>query len=83
MADLKIRIYKRAETQPDTTITVPGAILNIAGRIIPKKAAAALQDKGVDLEELIKLSNNPDISGTILVVEEHKKQEKIVISLDP
>jgi hypothetical protein len=82
MADLKIRIYKGGESDPDTTVTIPGGVLKIASKLIPKQAAAALQEKGIDIEELITLSANPDFHGTLVEVEEHKKNEKIVISLD-
>jgi len=82
MADLNIRIYKGGETEPETTVTIPGGVLKIASKLIPKHAAAALQDKGIDIEELITLSANPDLHGTLVEVEEHKKNEKIVISLD-
>ncbi len=82
MADVKIRVFKGGEAQPDTTVTIPGSVLNVASKLIPKQAAAALQDKGIDLDELIKLSQNPEIQGTLVEVEEHKKNEKIVISLE-
>ena len=82
MADLKIRIFKHGKTQPETTITVPGRVLGIAGKLIPKKATKALQDKGINLDELIKLSNNSEINGTIVEIEDHNKDEKFVISLE-
>jgi len=82
MADLKIRVFKGGEAQPETTVTIPGGVLKVASKLIPKKAAAALQDKGIDLDELIKLSTNPEIHGTLVEVEEHKKNEKVVISLE-
>ena len=43
MADLKIRVFKNAE--PETTVTIPGGILKVARKLIPKQAVAALQDK--------------------------------------
>ena len=82
MADVKIRVYKDGEAQPETTVTIPGSVLNVASKLIPKKAVAALQEEGIDLEELIKLSQNPEVQGTLVEIEEHKKNEKIVISLE-
>ena len=82
MADVKIRVFKHGETQPETTVTIPGSVLNVASKLIPKRAAAALQDEGIDIDELIKLSQNPDVQGTLIEVEEHKKNEKIIISLE-
>ena len=82
MADIIIRVFKHGESQPETTITIPGSVLNVASKIIPKKAVAALQEEGIDLDELIKLSKNPDVRGTLVEIEEHKKNEKIIISLE-
>jgi hypothetical protein len=82
MADVKIRIFKRGEEQPETTVTIPGNVLKVASKLIPKHAAAALQEEGIDLEELIKLSQNPEVQGTLVEIEEHRKNERIVISLE-
>jgi hypothetical protein len=82
MADLKIRKFKHDKTQPATTITIPGSVLEIASKLIPKQTAAMLQEKGIDLDELIKLSANPEINGTVVEIEDHAKDEKIVISLE-
>ena len=82
MADLKIRVFKGNATEPETTVTIPGGILKVAYKLVPKQAATALQDKGIDLDELIKLSQNPDVCGTLVEIEEHKKNEKVVIALE-
>ncbi len=82
MTDLKIRVFMVGEAQPKTTVTIPGSVLEVASKLIPKQAAAALQSNGIDLDELTKLSMNPEINGTLVEVEDHKKNEKIVISLE-
>lgn len=80
MASLKIRVFKGDE--PETTVTIPGAVLKLASKLIPKQAAAALQDKGIDLREIVALSQNPDVHGTLVEIEEHKKNERVVISFE-
>jgi len=82
MADLKIKIFKNNESDPDTTITIPGKVLEVAQKLIPKQAAEALQEKGIDINELIELSNKSDVQGTIIEIEEHKKKEKVIISIE-
>lgn len=82
MASLKIRVFKNGAEQPGTTITIPGGILKIASKLIPKKATEALQKEGVDIEEIIRLSDNPDVQGTLVEIDEHDKNEKIVISIE-
>ena len=82
MADLKIRIFKGTSETPQTTVKVPGGVLRIASKLIPAQARAALQERGIDLEEIIKLSANPEARGILVEVEEHDKGERIVISLE-
>lgn len=82
MADLKIRVYKGGGADPETTVTIPGGILKMASALIPRQAAAALQEKGIDIDEIIRLSENPDAHGTLVDVEEHKKNERVVIALE-
>jgi 4'-phosphopantetheinyl transferase EntD len=57
-------------------------VLTVASKLIPKQAIEALQEKGIDINELIELSKKPDVQGTIIEVEEHKKKEKIIIALE-
>lgn len=82
MADLKIRVFKVGEAQPETTVTIPGGILKVAGNLIPKQAAAALRDKGIDLDEIVRLSSTPGFSGTLVEVEDHKENQRVVISVE-
>ena len=82
MADLKIRVYKGGADEPETTVTIPGGILKVASSLVPKQATEALQEKGIDLEEIIRLSENPEAHGVLVEVEEHRKNEKIIVSLE-
>jgi hypothetical protein len=82
MTNLKIRVFKRGETEPETTITIPGNILKIASKLIPHRLSEILQDKRIDIAEIIRLSENPDAKGTLVEIEEHKKNEKVVIALE-
>jgi hypothetical protein len=74
MADLKIRVFKGRESVPETTVTVPGSVLKIASKLIPKRAAESLQDKGIDLDEIIKLAENPEARGTLVEVEDEEER---------
>ena len=82
MADVKIRVFKDGDREPATTVTVPGGVLKIASNLIPRKAVEALRDQGIDLEEIKRLSENPDARGKLVEVEDHEKNERIVISLE-
>ncbi len=82
MADLKIRVFKGDQSEPETTVTIPGGVLEVASKLIPKQVAADLEEKGIDLDELVRLSQKPDVQGTLVQIDEHKKNEKVIISLE-
>ncbi|MDM5270902.1 hypothetical protein PGH07_01775 [Sulfurovum sp. zt1-1] len=82
MLDLKIRIFKGGLPEPATTITVPGSVLKIASKLIPQKAMGTLNEKGIDLNEIINIAENTDVHGTLIEIEEHEKDERIVIALE-
>lgn len=82
MSNLKIRVYKHGSADPATTVTIPGGILKIAANLIPNRAAAKLHEEGIDLDELVRLSENPEAQGTLLTVDDHEKNEQVVISLE-
>jgi hypothetical protein len=82
MSDLKVRVFKGNQQKPATTVTVPGGILKIASNLIPNKAVAALKEQGMDLDEIVRLSEAPDATGKLVEVEDHEKNERVVISLE-
>ena len=57
-------------------------MLKVSSKLMPKQAAAALQEKGIDLNQILELSHNEDLQGTLVEIEEHKKNEKIVIAIE-
>ena len=82
MADLKIRVLKGPDQQPKTTVTIPGGIPKIASNLLPNKAAEALREEGIDLDELVRLAQNPEAKGNLVEIEDHEKNQKIIVSLE-
>lgn len=82
MKNLKVRVYKGGDNQPETTVTIPGGVLRLASKLIPKRAKEALLDEGIDINELVQLAEQPDVQGTIVEVEEHGKNERVVVALE-
>ena len=82
MRSLKIRKFKIGSDTPEKTVTIPLSILKIAAKIVPKKALGVLQQNDIDIEEIQKLADNPDIQGIILEAEDHTKGEKVIISIE-
>jgi hypothetical protein len=57
-------------------------VLTVASKLIPKQATEALQEKGIDINELVELSKKTDVQGTIIEIEDHKKKEKVIIAIE-
>ena len=82
MAKLCINKFENENNKPLKTISIPLGVLKIVKNLIPKKVTEELQKEGIDMQEIIKLSENPDFNGTILEVENHENNEKVIISLE-
>jgi hypothetical protein len=82
MHSVKIRIYKRDESKPDTTISIPVGILRFATKLMPKQVLATLLEYGVDLKEIVELAQQDEVQGTLVEIEKHRKDEKIIISIE-
>ena len=82
MRSLKIREFKIGSDTPEETVTIPLSIFKIVAKIIPKKALAALQQNDIEIEDIRKLADNPEIQGIILEVEEHTKGVRTTISIE-
>ncbi|HUT43169.1 MAG: hypothetical protein WBG61_02955 [Desulfobacterales bacterium] len=82
MLKLKIRIFKNNDTAPDTTMTVPLALIKVASKLVPRKAVKVLDDLGIDLDQIIEISKTEEPLGTLAEIEEHKKNRKIIISIE-
>ena len=84
-ASLKIRVYRRGNATPEKTITIPRKLVKVGSKfvkLLPKKAVEALSSKGIDIDELVALADDPDTHGTILEVEDHDEGKRIVISFE-
>ena len=81
MTKLCIKKFGLGE-KPLTTVSIPLAVIKMVKSLIPKKAKEELQKEGIDIQEIIKLSESPDFTGTVLEVENHEKSEKVIISIE-
>ena len=75
MLKLKIRIFKNSDTKPDTTMTVPLAVIKVASKLVPPKAVKVLDDLGIDLDEIIEISKTEEPLGTLRDRGTQKKQK--------
>jgi len=81
MVDLKIRVYKSGG-EPATTVTIPGNVLRIASGLVPASARRALEGEGIDLAEIVRLSETDAARGVLAEIEDHDKGERVVVSLE-
>jgi hypothetical protein len=58
MVSLRIRVFKGGESSPETTVSIPVAMLRFASWLLPRQTAGALREKGIELEEIIRLADN-------------------------
>jgi hypothetical protein len=63
-------------------VTIPGGVLKIARNLVPQRALAALRDQGIDLDEIVLLSEKPEAKGKLVEIEDHDKDERVIISLE-
>ena len=82
MTKLCIKKFKQGNENPLTTVSIPLAVIKMVKSLIPKKAKEELQNEGIDIQEIIKLSESPNFKGTVLEVEDHEKNEKVIISIE-
>ena len=82
MSDVKIRVYRVDDRHLASTVTIPGGVLRIAANLIPRRAVEAMRSEGIELAELARLSENPEAHGDLVKIEDHEKNEQVVISLE-
>ena len=80
MAKLRIKIYKTDKVEPEAVISIPLTVVRMAIKLVPKKARAALEDKGIDLGEIARLAEKQDVTGEL--VEVKRETERIVVAIE-
>ncbi|REL26292.1 hypothetical protein DXX93_06645 [Thalassotalea euphylliae] len=80
MKMLKIEVFEN--NVKDTTIKIPLDVLKAISRVFPKKYLSLLEAKSMGIEDLILAATNPDTSGTIVEIEDHQDNERVIISVE-
>ena len=79
---LFIRVFENNEKKPAQTVTIPLGVLKLARSFIPNRAKAALEKEGIDLDQVMGLADQREAPGVLLEVEDHKKNKKVVVSIE-
>jgi len=77
-----VRIEAYTQGEPEATIKIPLTLLKVAAHMFPKKRLEALERNAISFEDLLQLAQSPEVSGTLIEIEDHKSGERLVISLE-
>lgn len=80
MANLKVEVYKAGQVEPETVVDVPLAFARMALGFMDEKARSALEDKGINVNELASLIEKQGVTGKLMEVE--RGTERIVITIE-
>ncbi|MFQ6087885.1 MAG: hypothetical protein ACE5K0_03155 [Candidatus Methanofastidiosia archaeon] len=80
MKELKISIYKRNASDPDTAVRIPLTSLKVMDALIPKNVRERMVDEGIDLQEILKATETKKASGKLMKIQE--KDEHVVIPVE-
>ena len=78
MAKMRFDVHEHGV--PSASIAVPLWVLKGAARILPKIVGKKLMEQ-IDVDQIIALAEDPQASGVILEIEDHKSSERITISV--
>jgi hypothetical protein len=75
---IKIEVFEKGT--PSTTVTVPGWVVRSAATLLPRLAGESVREH-IDIDQIMELSKDPNVNGVILEVEDHKSNQRVVISI--
>jgi hypothetical protein len=79
MSNLVIDVF--ANSVHETTVKIPLLVLQIASKLMPRQAIAAIEAKGLNVQEIINAAKSGEVFGNILDITDHKDDARIVISV--
>ncbi len=80
MANLKVEVYKAGQVEPETVVDVSLTLARMALGFMDEKARSALEDKGINVNELASLILKQGVTGKLMEVE--RGTERIVITIE-
>jgi hypothetical protein len=76
----KVRIEVFEGGTPSATITIPIWLVTGASKLLPKIAGKQLQEH-IDISGFAQLIKNAQANGAVLEIEDHKSNERFVVSI--
>jgi hypothetical protein len=78
MTKIKIEVFEGGT--PSATITVPVWVVRGAAKLLPKISGKDFREH-IDVEQIIELTKNPQAYGVVMEIEDHKDNQRVVISI--
>ena len=83
---VKIRMFTGDDLEPVKTITMSVPVLKIAPKLllrqVPVSLDEILEELGIDIGKVFEWSEELGISGTLVEIEEHNKNRKLIITIE-
>ena len=83
---VKIRMFTGDDPEPDKTVTVSVSVLKIAPKLLRRHIPVSLHDFldefGIDIGKVFEWSEELGISGTLVEIDEHNKNRKLIIAIE-
>jgi hypothetical protein len=78
---LKIRVYEEGKARPKVNVMLPLGLIRMLQRIVPESARIQLQEKNIDLDEIISMIDETT-GGKILEVHDDEDGEHVEIVVE-
>ena len=83
---VKIRMFTGDDPEPDKTITMSVPILKIAPKLLQRQVPVFLDEFldefDIDIGKVVEWYEELGISGTLVEIEEHNKNRKLIIAIE-
>lgn len=82
VSSIIIREFEGERTSPTRTIRIPVKVFTVAASLVPHRVREELAKQGIDLDAIRQAASEISSPVTLVEVEEHEKQRRIVVSLE-
>lgn len=80
MRCLVIRTFKTGVEKPKSVIRIPLAVARLAGKLVPRRAAEDLEQKGINIPEILRIIEQEKLEGTLIEI--RKGSESTSVSVE-
>ena len=82
VTSLLIREFDAQDATPKRTIRIPVKVFTVAATLLPRRVREELAKEGIDLDGIRQAAAEIRSPVTLIEVDDHEKQRRIVVSLE-